>query len=107
MSFCTFSMVDDSSLELMSYSSSVFSALLFALVYYLSLYYIFVPLYKKLCMGGGKYGAGAELDSRVRADNDQIRAFKVRIHGCRAVMLKRTAIRLCVFLGPLFLGLER
>ena len=44
MSFCTFSMVDDSSLEFMSYSSSVFSVLLFALVYYLSLYYIFVPL---------------------------------------------------------------
>ena len=44
MSFCTLSMVDDSSLELMSYSSSVLSVLLFALVYYLSLYYIFVPL---------------------------------------------------------------
>lgn len=27
-------------------------------------------------MGGGKYCVGAELDSRVRADNDRIRAFE-------------------------------
>lgn len=27
-------------------------------------------------MGGGKYGVGAELDFRVRADNEQIRAFE-------------------------------
>lgn len=27
-------------------------------------------------MGGRKYGAGAEMDSRVRADNDRIRAFE-------------------------------
>ncbi len=34
-------------------------------------------------MGGGKYGAGAELDSRVRADNEQIRAFEALLRGCR------------------------
>lgn len=27
-------------------------------------------------MGGGKYCVGAELDSRVRADNNRIRAFE-------------------------------
>lgn len=27
-------------------------------------------------MGGGKYCVGAELDSRVRSDNDQIRSFE-------------------------------
>ena len=27
-------------------------------------------------MGGGKYCVGAELDSRVRADNDRIHAFE-------------------------------
>lgn len=36
-------------------------------------------------MGGGKYGA--ELDSRVRADNDRIRAFEALL--CLPVTLKR------------------
>lgn len=31
-------------------------------------------------MGGGKYCVGAELDSRVRADNEQIRAFEALLY---------------------------
>lgn len=38
-------------------------------------------------MGGGKYGVGAELDSRVRSDNDQIRAFEALLR--LPVTLKR------------------
>ena len=34
-------------------------------------------------MGGGKYGVGAELDSRVRPDNDQIRSFEDLLRTCR------------------------
>lgn len=34
-------------------------------------------------MGGGKYGVGAERDSRVRADNDQILAFEALLRTCR------------------------
>ena len=37
-------------------------------------------------MGGGKYGAGAELDSRVRADNDQVHSFEDLL--CLPVTLK-------------------
>ena len=34
-------------------------------------------------MGGGKYCVGAELDSRVRADNDRIRTFEALLRTCR------------------------
>lgn len=37
-------------------------------------------------MGGGKYCVGAELDSRVRADNEQIRAFEALL--CLPATLK-------------------
>ena len=37
-------------------------------------------------MGGRKYGAGAELDARVRPYNDQIRAFEALL--CLPVTLK-------------------
>ena len=35
-------------------------------------------------MGGGKYCVGAELDSRVRVDNDQIHVFEALLRGCRS-----------------------
>ena len=34
-------------------------------------------------MGGGKYCVGAEMDSRVRVDNDWIRAFEALLRTCR------------------------
>ena len=37
-------------------------------------------------MGGGKYCVGAEMDARVRPDNDQIRAFEALL--CLPVTLK-------------------
>lgn len=37
-------------------------------------------------MSGGKYCVGAELDSRVRPDNDQIRAFEALL--CLPATLK-------------------